>query len=192
MFHWSFNSWSAGGKCCVCTYTHICGNPRPYLCRCTAYFKCTAASVQYLSGSVGSLVHVFVWMFVPKKTEDWQGPEGGPEIFDLNTYFHILVLSELAPVTRDKACFPAHLKVIDTFHNKARNQARETANKACLFSNYSAPTLKAQLKVPLEWDGIENTYVNIKVHKVTKNKWLLWIMWPDCPPSLTYRSPEHR
>lgn len=63
-------------------------------------------------------------MFAPKESEDRRGPEGRPEIFDLNTYFHVLVLSEGAPVTRGKACFPAHLKVIDTFRNKVRKQAK--------------------------------------------------------------------
>lgn len=68
-------------------------------------------------------------MFAPKESEDRQGPGGRPEIFDLNTYFHVLVLSEGAPVTRGKACFPAHLKVIDTFRNKVRNQASEMPKK---------------------------------------------------------------
>lgn len=74
---------------------------------------------------LGTLVHVFVWMFAPKERKDRQGPGGRPEIFDLNTYFHVLVLSEGPPVTRGKACFSAHLKVIDTFRNKVRNQAWE-------------------------------------------------------------------
>lgn len=74
-------------------------------------------------------------MFAPKERKDRQGPGGRPEIFDLNTYFHVLVLSEGAPVTRGKACFPAHLKVIDTFHNKVRNQAREMPKKAFFYSS---------------------------------------------------------
>lgn len=64
-------------------------------------------------------------MFAPKERKDRQGPAGRPEIFDLNTYFHVLVLSEGAPVTHGKACFPAHLKVIGTFRNKVRNQVGE-------------------------------------------------------------------
>lgn len=92
------------------------------MCNCARLSGRAAESAQHL---LGTLVHVFVWMFAPKERKDRQGPRGRPEIFDLNTYFHVLVLSEGAPVTRGKACFPAHLKVIDTFHNKVRNQAGE-------------------------------------------------------------------
>lgn len=81
-------------------------------------------STQYLPGGVCPLVHVFVCMFALWKTEDWQGLEGWPEIFDLDTYFHILVMSERAPVNRDKACFPACLQVINTLPHEVRNQAR--------------------------------------------------------------------
>lgn len=64
-------------------------------------------------------------MFAPKERKDRQAPGGRPEIFDLNPYFHVLGESEEAPVTRGKACFSAHLKLIDTFRNKVRNQAGE-------------------------------------------------------------------
>lgn len=89
-----------------------------------------AASAQHL---LGTLVHVFVWMFSPKESEDRQGPRGRAEIFDLNTYFHVLVLSEGAPVTCGKACFLAHLKVIDTLCNKVRNTARGKKKAFFLF-----------------------------------------------------------
>lgn len=64
------------------------------------------------------LLHVFVYMFALRKTEGWQGLQGRPEIFDLNTYFHILVMSEKAPVKRDKACVPACLQVIHTVNTR--------------------------------------------------------------------------
>lgn len=51
--------------------------------------------------------------------------QGRPQIFDLNTYFHVLAMSEGAPVNRDKACFAACLQVINTLLHEAGIQAAE-------------------------------------------------------------------
>lgn len=91
-------------------------------------FLCSPLSIQYLLGNTCPLIHVFVCMFALRKSEDCQGLEGRPEIFDLNTYSHILVMSEGAPVKRDKACFSACLQVINTLHHDVRNQGRRWYN----------------------------------------------------------------
>lgn len=105
-------SWKTGTDTRVASpYVHIC--------------RRSPLSTLHLQGNVCPLVHVFVCMFSLRKTEDWRGLKGRPEIFDLNTYFHILVMSEGAPVKRDKACFPACLQVINTLHREVRNPGQE-------------------------------------------------------------------
>lgn len=55
---------------------------------------------------VRSVVLILVCMFALRMAEDWQDPEGKPDIFDLNTYFPILMMSEGVLVTCDKTALP--------------------------------------------------------------------------------------
>lgn len=57
-------------------------------------------------------------MFALRMAEDWQDPEGKPDIFDLNTYFPILMMSEGVLVTRNKAALPVCSKVLKTSTTK--------------------------------------------------------------------------
>lgn len=65
-----------------------------------------------------SVVPVLLCMFALRMAEDWQDPEGKPDIFDLNTYFHILMMSEGVLVTRDRATLSVCSKVLKTSTTK--------------------------------------------------------------------------
>lgn len=124
VFHWSCNGRSETESLSVQV------NAPPYLCamcRVCVYFWALLWVYSIYQEPCALLLHVFVCMFALRKTEGWQGLQGRPEIFDLNTYFHILVMSEKAPVKRDKACVPACLQVIHTVNTGRSETGMEMA-----------------------------------------------------------------